>query len=183
MTPSLAHRMRVPWILWAAMLMSTGVYLLVLAVAQRAEAPPDRLMAILLNVVALGIAVSSVAVPLLLWRVARATLEPGVDEVPDHDAEPGLFRDAVPTKRVIPEGRELVAEALTKVFTPFVLSLALSEAVCIFGFLVAFLGHPPLLWVPLYALGVVLLLLRAPKLSRLVRNLEAHFDAELAGVP
>ena len=168
---------RMLWVIWGAMLASTGVYLVVLQVAAPATAQPDALTALALNVVAVGMAASSLAVPLFLWKAGRRSLRPIVEEVPDEDADPGLFRDAVPKRRVFRQGPALLEAALARAQAPFILSLALSEAVCLFGFVLAFLGHPPGFWVPLYLLGVLLLLVRAPRLSRFVAHLEAHFDA------
>ncbi|MEO0322866.1 MAG: hypothetical protein AAF447_07905 [Myxococcota bacterium] len=182
MTNDLAGRLRVNWILWAAMLASTALYLVMLGVVKGPDTPPDRFLALVVNAVGLAVAAASVAVPTLLWNTARRTLRPVIEEVPDHEAEAGLFRDAVPTKRVITQGAALLSEALTRAHAPLIVAIAMSDAVSILGFVLAFLGHPPLHWVPLYVLGVLLLLLRAPLLKRLVRNLEAHFDAELTGL-
>ncbi|MEM1413304.1 MAG: hypothetical protein AAGH15_00310 [Myxococcota bacterium] len=179
----LAARMRTPLVLWAAMLASTGIYLLVLKVAAPPPQPVDPTMALALNAAGVMIAVSSVVVPMLVWRAALGTLRPQIEEVPDEDADAGLFRDAVPKKRVVRGAMAFFEAAHTKGFAPFVLSLALSEAVCLVGFVLAFMGHPPIHWAPLYAVGVLLLAARFPTIARLTGSLERHFDAELVGVP
>jgi hypothetical protein len=63
--------------------------------------------------------------------------------------------------------------------TPFILALALSESVAMFGFVLGWLGAPLPVAGAFFAASWVLLLARFPTRSRVFGPFEAHFRAKL----
>jgi F0F1-type ATP synthase membrane subunit c/vacuolar-type H+-ATPase subunit K len=131
-------------ILWAALLVSQGIYVWVLAFSGAVPPPmepPDPMLPMVLGAVALSVAVASFVVPMLLLRSAS-----------------GASQHA-------PSGRQ---QAHARTFTPFIVSLAMSEAVSIFGLVAGYLGHPALVWAPFFAAGFVLTAWRFPTEGRMM---------------
>lgn len=149
-----------PRILWAALLFSHAVYaaiLLVPGLADVAPAPGEATMVLALGGAAVAVAVASFLVPRIVSAsaYARAQAELSTDRGPsalDRQNLDRLFADPEAARR----------EAYQLGFTPFILALALSEAVSQFGLVLGFLGHPMHVYLPLIVLGAVLTAVRFP---------------------
>jgi hypothetical protein len=177
--------LRVPRILWAALLMSCVIYGGLIAsgvLSQGREAPIvlDPTMALMFAVSALGVAVTSFLMPASLLRQALAHAAPSVtiEERADTDATT-LFRDAAPRVRSIANPAEARAIFAGRFFTAFILSVALSEAVAVFGLaghVAGFLPAP----VALVFVGaaIVLQALRFPSAARCVAITERAWNAK-----
>lgn len=154
MSPSLLT----PRILWAALLASQAMYvgLMVIGIFEVPEEPPDAMMLPVLGVVALGTGAMSFVVPAF---VRKSATEQVMRKLPQHEAtDAAIFR-----------------AALEAGFAPFILSIALSEAVAIFGLVLSALGFPLLYCLPFSALGAMLTLIRFP----MARTFLAPFEEKL----
>lgn len=177
--------LRVPRILWAALMMSCVIYGGLIAsgmLTQGREAPIvlDPTMALVFAMSALGAAVTSFLLPASLLRHALAHAAPSVaiEERADTDAST-LFRDAAPRVRSIANPAEARAIFAGRFFTAFILSVALSEAVAVFGLaghVAGFLPAP----VALVFVGaaIVLQALRFPSATRCVAVTQRAWDAK-----
>ena len=132
----------VPWILYGALWTSTLLYLVILWVQQPqlADLPgPDSAMVFALALAAAGSAVTSFLLPRHLHRVGLAQAELEVEEVPDPDASV-MFRDQTPTIRVFAAPEAARRKARQLFFTPFILRLALAEAIAVYGLVLGMQG-------------------------------------------
>jgi len=180
-TPTDSIRLRVPRILWGAMFASTCVFIVVLYFQQRTGAlptePTEPIMLPAFAAVALGIAIVSVLYP---RHLHRTSLELGKLEVVTEVDERGgaaLFRDAAPTIRVFANPDEARRSAFVKYNTPFILGMAQSESIALFGFALGMLGFPLLHVLPFWLVCWVLMIIRFPTLERILGPLEKAHDA------
>jgi hypothetical protein len=144
----IAEMLRVPRVLWTALMASLGIYVLMLYMVRWREGapplphPPDPVLLPVLSLVATTVAVMSFVMPRFLMKTAaRGAKRPR----PGEPIDPDLLRSLLP-----------------RLQTPFILGCALSEAVALFGFVLGFLGFPPLYVAPFFVAGAVLMAVRFP---------------------
>lgn len=176
--------LRVPRILWAALIMSCVIYGGLIAsgmLVQNREAPIvlDLTMAIAFAGCALCATVLSFVMPASFLRqgLAAAARSVTIEERADTEAAT-LFRDASPRVRMIVDPTKARGAFAGRFFMPFILSLALSESVAVFGLaghLAGFLTMP----VALVFVGaaIVLQVLRFPSEARCVGITERAWNA------
>lgn len=146
-------------VLWAALLSTVGVYLIVLlSVRGQAPAsqPPAPEMVWALAAAALGSLVASVLLPRALHqRAARAAAGQLATRSAFSEQMPGAegLRDAPRTRQVFADPEAARNQAYQHAFTPMILACALRESVVLYGFVLGFLGHPPAVWAPFFAVG------------------------------
>lgn len=170
--------LQTPRILWLALLMSIPMYVVVGFLAAPKDLTIEPTMSIVLMVVALSEAVASFLLPAHIRRRGYLGAKLPVEEVPDPNAET-MFRDSPPMIRQFAESEAALKRLNTLAWTPFIIELAMSEAVAVFGLVMMFLGAEPLMWVPFMALGAILMLVRFPTEPRFVRGLERIYDARM----
>jgi len=134
--------------MWLALLMSQGMYLTLLNVPGLIDVspvPPPAMTRFLLAAMALSVAVASFVVPRLLWNSAlkQTSYRAPQDTAREHD-------DAA------------LGQGMKLGMVPFILGLALNEAVAIFGLVLGFLGEHWYFTTPFFALAIVLMLVRFP---------------------
>ncbi|MFO0681867.1 MAG: hypothetical protein U0234_07450 [Sandaracinus sp.] len=153
-----------PRILWAALLFSQAIYVALIAggILEAPSAPPDPMMLPVLGVVALGTAVVSFVLPRILHRNAVAQAMPTIQ----HQGMGDL---------------SLLRAAYQAGFAPLIVSLALSEAVGIYGLVLAALGFPLLYCLPFSALGGVLTLVRFPTERGFLAPFEERLGRSILG--
>jgi hypothetical protein len=154
-----------PRILWAALLMSQGIYvfLLVGGILRPPTEPPQPIMLTMISIVAMIVAGVSIVLPRVLHAQAARRLA---------HQEPGL----------LDHGQRVVLQrALQLGFTPLVLSLALSEAVAIFGLVLGAVGFHLAQCVPFFAAGLLLTLIRFPTEGRFLGPIEDAFGRRISG--
>jgi hypothetical protein len=139
---------RILRILWAALIVSQSLFLLVLWVVrwgpngQALPLPPDPVLFTVLSGVAGGAALMSWVLPLLLFqRRAGGTPAP----------QPGESLPPPVMKRLLPA-----------VQPAFMLAWSLSEAVSLSGFVLGFLGFPAEKFAPFFVVGIGMTVLRFP---------------------
>jgi hypothetical protein len=138
-----------PRILWASLLMSQLIYAyLLLFAAPHPDAPPDPMLPMVLAAAAFGVAIASFVVPAVL---SRSMASQPTAPIMGHE-------DAAAARR----------RAMSARFVPFIVSLAMSEAVSIFGLVVGWLGHPLTTWAPFLVAGMLLTAWRFPTEARML---------------
>jgi hypothetical protein len=166
-------------IIWAALFASTFMYLgVILFVVQPPESPPDPVMLPALALVAMAVSVASFVVPAAGYRqaVAASKIEVTEETVPDPsrpESDVLPYREAPTiTRKVAKKPKAALERAFMLYQTPFILSVALAEAVCLFGFMLGFLGVGLPFILPFWAMTWVLFSLRFPTLERVLGPLE-----------
>lgn len=177
---SLGPKLMTPRILWGAMLASQAIYvgMLVSGVLQTPDQPADTSLLAPLIAAATMTAIASILLPEILRRGAIASMKIELEEIPDPDAPLG-FRGAAPTIRAYAHPQKVIDRAFPLGFTPLILGLALAEATSIFGFVLGFLGHPPLHWAGFFVAGATLTAIRFPTASTFLGPIEKHTGVAL----
>lgn len=157
-------------VLWAALLGSVLIHPVILVATRHAEPGPhvpEDVIAIALALTALCTAVASVVMPGTLMRNAiaqRLAANPLPTEEQQSYTDRGDhgFREAaaVKTERVFSNPVEAEQMAFRMGMTPFILGIALAEAVAHFGLVLGFMGAGLLHAAPYF---VVCLALQAPR--------------------
>jgi hypothetical protein len=152
-----------PRILWAAILMSQGIYLVMLNVPGMVDPSqrPDVMMALGMGAAACAAAVASFAIPAMLWGSAARTAKVTTDDAPAPIANPS-YRAQPGNVRGFGNRDAALREGVRVGFAPFIIGIALNESVALCGFVLGFLGHPPMIYLPFFGLSVLLMLPRFP---------------------
>jgi hypothetical protein len=148
-------RLLSPRMIWFALLVSQGFYVAipVLGLVERSRVRPDPILLYALAAVALVVAVVSFVVPGIVRRSAIAS---AAADLRHREASLDTIQ----------------ARAFGIGFTPFILSIALSEAIALFGLVLSTLGFPTLVCLPFHAAGAVLTLIRFPTTAMFLGPLE-----------
>jgi hypothetical protein len=161
-------------IVWFALLASTFMYLglAVAVLAKTAQKPQVDVMLFALPVVALLVTIMSFVLPPFLYRQAAnaGDLEIKGEVVPN--AYPDRYREAVPKRQVFADPEAAMSKAYASFMTPFILSLALSEAVAIFGLVIVMMGFGVSMGVPYFLFGATLIAVRFPSHSKVLAMFE-----------
>jgi hypothetical protein len=164
-------------ILFFAMFSTIFLYVGVAVVAAPELAvPPEPTMAFAFGIAALSCAVMSFLLPRRLLDTAYAAQRPEIRETAEA-REDGLFRDEAVMRRAFADPAAVRRKLLQMHMTPFILGLALSESVVIFGLVLRFLGHSWAVALPFFVLGAVLMAARFPTMAGVEREAERRFDA------
>lgn len=135
--------------------------------------PIQPLVEIYIAVAAVGVAVTSFVFPAkaLATSAARTRME----VVPS-----GVTMEGLPMPPRFADPLGAARRAMAAAQTSFILSLALSEAVSLFGLVLHMLGAPRPVSLPFFVAGTVLAALRFPTLSRFVAPFERAHGASFA---
>ena len=178
---TLAARIRAPRILWGAMLASVGVYAgLIVSGALGSGAEGDPLPLPLLFGLPVALAIASFVLPRVIHGQAIARTKFEIDERPMNVA-PTNYLSASGRYRQLTPG--VYAAALPLFFTPFILSLALSEAIAVLGVAGAAMGVPPIYCLPLLGVSALLIAVRFPTWRAIVAPIEKQHDAVAPPMP
>jgi hypothetical protein len=156
--------LRTPRILWGALSFSTVLFLVVLYQTRgHAVHELEPMFPPLFALIGLGTAVASFVVPNMQYRQFVSRKKLMLTDEPDPGASSDVipYRNA-PTRKVFANPAEARRVALIVFQTTFILGMALSEAVALYGFSLAFLGHPIQFWLPFFLVAWVLFALRFP---------------------
>jgi hypothetical protein len=130
-------------ILWGSMLASIGLYAFILGsgLAQTAAAPQAPHLVYVLGVAALMCAGGSIVVPRIVYQQAVLKNSPlAIVDEPAPDASSAKYRQQAPTRKVFADPAAARQVAMRCFASPFILSIALSEAVALFGLVLGILG-------------------------------------------
>jgi hypothetical protein len=159
--------------LFAMIFMYAGVAMV--AAPQPAE-PLDPIMAFVFGLLGLSCSAASFLVPRKLLDLVYATQKPAIHEKAEA-REDALFRDEAVMQRVFADPAEVRRMLLQMHMTPFILGLALSESVAVFGLIVRFLGYSWGIALPFFVLSAVLIAARFPTMAALEKEAARRFDA------
>lgn len=169
------QRIRTFQILWFAIIASTlMVFAMLLAVRQPRELELQIAPFIAL---AVTVAVLSVVLPRTLFATALRGVVFETREEPVTTLTES-YRQGVLMRRLFNKPDEAFALALAKYSTPFVLGMALSESVAMFGFVLGFLGARIEIAGALFGASLLLQLYRFPSPQALRRTVERAANAE-----
>lgn len=161
-------------ILWAGLAGSVVVYDVVLVVVRKDpnRAVPEMTPHLpeMLAVVALGIAVASFVLPRKFLADGIARLNVPVTEEPGEAI--GGFRESAPVRRVVTNPEQAVVSALPVFQTPFLVGMALCEAIALFGFMLGFMGARMPVAVGFFLLSLALMAVKFPRLSSITGAIE-----------
>ncbi len=175
------NELKVSRILWAAILGATLLFLVVLVVVGQTEPaaasglPMPMLSAIAL--VAAMDAVLSVLLPRQLLVRGLRQLELATCERP---ASERLFADQPRRPRVFSDPATARRGAVAVFRTTHILGMALAEAVCLFGFVLKYLGASWAVALPFFFVTWLLMAVKFPRARSLELELERVYGADLA---
>jgi hypothetical protein len=176
----MAQRLQTVRILWAALFGSSLLFLMMVTSHivhdEEGHGVPPHLPE-LLGALAVGIAIVSIVLPAKNFDAMLRTLDVKFE---NEVGEPiGSFRESAPTTRLIAEPHKTVLAAFARYQTPFIIGMALSESICLFGFMLGFMGAPPYAYAPFFALGLGLMVWRFPRLVTITSALERVKQAQI----
>jgi hypothetical protein len=172
--------LQTPRILWGALFASTVIFFVIMLVVHpETSGPPEPIMAPALGFVALTTAVMSFIIPRMNYRQATANVKlDTVEESVDTGSDVLPYRGGA-KRRVFTDAKAARKKALMIFQTPFILSLALSESIALYGFVLGFLGFHFLIALPFFIVSWVLIALRFPTEQKVFGQFEtgtgAHF--------
>jgi hypothetical protein len=161
-------------IVWFALLAATFMYLglAVGVLAKNATKPELEIMPLALGVVALIISITSFVFPQFLYnQIAKGgELEIKDEVVPN--AYSDRYREAVPKRQIFADPGAAMSKAYASFMSPFIISLALSEAVALFGLVLVMLGFGVAMSMPYFLVGATLIAVRFPSQPKVLAMLE-----------
>jgi hypothetical protein len=168
---SLQKMLRTYRVLWAALTLSQALFLVVLFVVRDSNGvpahPPPSSTVLMMYIVSASITVFSFVLPSRMYAQS-ARLRPL--EIVRSDMGAGRFADPV----------KAAQQASATGFTAFMLRMALAEAVSLDGFALGFLGTPLVTFVPFFAVGIALALLRFPTVESVYGPFERAHGASFS---
>jgi hypothetical protein len=168
-------------VLWMGMMTSSVLFVVVLFIVRGNRgnmSQPNPILPVVLGVIGVGMAVASYLVPRVWYRNILATKKVAIEE----EAKPGAFgqyRQEGPTERVFAKPRDAFNQALRLYNTPFILSMALAEAISIDGLVVGMTGHPVAVALPFFLVGTGLIAEKFPSVSFITKQIERAHDAKM----
>ena len=164
-------------ILWASISFSTVIVLMAgLKAAAVPDEPPPMVMLFALGFVSLGIAGASQLLP---KRALVLALKAQNFRVAEPRAEERMFNDAPRRGRKFAEPAEVRKKLVMCAQTPFILGLALSEAIALMGFVLLMQGFALLQALGFFVVSWLLFASKFPRFESWQRALEDTYDAEL----
>jgi hypothetical protein len=161
-------------ILWIALTVSNLLLgLITLVVPPQVSQPPDATMQLVFAGIAVALAVGSFVLPA---RIYAASAAQGRVEVAEPEAMRGGMRGAARFAEPLKAARRAMGLANT----PYILSMAISEAVSLLGLVLHMQGAPMTVSTPFIAAGTLLAAARFPTLERLVGPFERLHGASFA---
>lgn len=164
-------------ILYGALVLSTVLLGIISFIVPGNAAAPEQSMELALGLVAVVVAVMSFVLPRMGAKANTRRIAEVLPPEPQPDGR-AVSRFANP--------EAAARTALARAQTPFILSMALSEAVSLLGLALHMLGAPQGHTLPFFVAGTVLALVRFPTAGRLVAEFErahgASFELSMDGV-
>ena len=171
-------------ILWFALFAATFMYMGVAygVLPKTMNAPQEPLMAPVFAGLSLVIAVMSFLVPRMTYKQAVQAASVKITEELASSAFPNRYREAMPKRAVFAEPVAAAGLAFACFQTPFILSIALSEAIALFGLVLSQLGFDMMVSLPFFLAGAALVAIRFPQQSTVLGMFEkargASFPAQ-----
>jgi hypothetical protein len=158
----LRSQQQVLTILWAALIASAAIYVVVSFLVAPAEVPeaPQELV-IVLGIVAVAVAIASMVMPrkLLPDNAVRGRMQ-------------AKRPAAVGAHKRLSEREQRLASVAGLYMAPWLVGMVLAEAVAIFGLVLVFITGDPNMVIPFAVVGAALMLLKRPNVSAFVEHAE-----------
>jgi hypothetical protein len=161
-------------IIWFALLTATFLYLGVAVgvLAKVAQVPQIPIMPFVLSGMSLVLAVMSFVLPSMIYGQAAKTGDVQIKDELVPNAYPDRYRQAMPKRQIFADPPAAMRMAFASFMTPFILSLALSEAIALFGLVLVQLGFGTTMGLPFFLAGALLIAVRFPSQSKVLRMFE-----------
>ena len=161
-------------ILWFALFAATFLYMGVAygVLPKPAFAPLQPMMAPVFAGISLVMAVMSFLLPRTTYKQAARAAKVKIEEEIASSAFPTRYREAMPKRAVFSNPEAAMTKAFACFQAPFILSLALSEAIALFGLVLSQLGFDKLISLPFFLAGAVLVAIRFPQQANVLRAFE-----------
>ena len=174
----MAARLQTVRILWMSLFFSSLIFLLMISshvVHGEGSMPPH--MPEMFGALAVGIAIISIVLPARGFDTALRAMDVKLE---NEVGEPiGSFRESAPTTKLIAKPHDTVIAAFARYQTPFIVGMALAESICLFGFMLGFMGAPTYAYAPFFALGLGLMAWKFPRLVTITSALERVKGAKI----
>ena len=174
----MAARLQTVRILWMSLFFSSLMFLFLISshvIHVEENMPPH--MPEMLGALAVGIAIMSIVLPARGFDTALRAMDVKLE---NEVGEPvGSFRESAPVEKLIAKPHATVIAAFSRYQTPFIVGMALAEAINLFGFMLGFLGAHPYAYAPFFALGLGLMVWKFPRLSAITGPLERVKGAKI----
>lgn len=167
-------------IIWFALLMATFIYMGIaygVLPKRAAPPPPNPIMPALFGGVSLVVAVLSFLVPRMSYQQTAKSMNAKIAEEAAPSAFSARYREAMPKRAIFADPDSAVRQAFMSFQTPFILSIALSEAIALFGFVLAQLGFEMMMSLPFFVAGAVLIGIRFPQQATILAKFEQVYGA------
>ncbi len=161
--------MQILCILWGALFSSTLMMLLALVLTRPPDAQPTPILLPVLGAVGLGSAAFSVIVPKLQFRAALRAYQFPTRQIEDPSSLPGSGK----MLRVPVDQSAVLSSVLTRFQTPFILGMAMSESVALYGFVLGFTGFPLMVCMPFFLVSWALMAMRFPSPKAILNEAQA----------
>ena len=161
-------------ILWFALLVSVFIYMGIAygVFAGKAVVPQEPLMPPVFAALSLVIAVMSFVMPKFIYRQAAASVNVKIEDEVVASAFPKRYRESMPKQHVFADPRDAMSKAFACYMSPFIISVALSEAIALFGLVLAQLGFDMKTSLPFFIVGAALVAVRFPQQETVVTMFE-----------
>lgn len=161
-------------LLWFALLAATFMYLgmAVGVFAKTAAKPQLPIMPYVLGGLSLMIAIISFVLPAILYARVAKMGEVGITDEAAPNAFPARYREAMPKRQIFSDPQAAMNKAFSSFMVPFILSLALSEAIALFGLVLVVLGFGVPMALPFFLLGALLIGIRFPTQAKVLGMFE-----------
>lgn len=162
-------------ILWFALLAATFIYMGIAygVFAKKAIVPQVPIMPPIFAAVSLVVAVLSFIMPRIVYRQAAKSMNVKIADEVANNVFPDGYREAMPKQHVFADPKDAMGKAFACFMTSFILSVALSEAIALFGLVVAQLGFDMMTSLPFFIAGAVLIAIRFPQQETVVTMFES----------
>jgi hypothetical protein len=166
--------LRTTRILWFALLVACFMYvgLAFGGFFPRPVVAPEPIMPIAFAGVAAMLSAASFLMPRMVYAGAARAADLATQEEVAPDGYSQKYREAMPKSVVFADPNAARNKAYALFMTPFILSLALSEAIALFGLVLSVLGFEKTVCAPFFAVGAVLILIRFPSEPSILAALE-----------
>ncbi len=164
-------------ILWFALLAAAFMYMGIAygVLPKTITTPPEPMMAPVFAGLSLILAVMSFLLPRNTYKQAARAASVKIEEEVAPSAFPNRYREAMPKRAVFAEPAAAASKAFACFQAPFILSIALSEAIALFGLVLSQVGFDKTVSLPFFLAGAVLVAIRFPQQANVLALFErAH---------
>lgn len=161
-------------ILWFALLLAAFLYVAIGygVLAKNAHPPQLPIMPMALGGLSVVVAIMSFLMPRFIYRQRVMEMDVKIVNEIAPNAFPDRYREAIPKRAIFADPERAITQAYLSFMTPFIMSLALSEAIALFGLVLLQLGFGPTLPIPFFAVGILLVAIRFPRHSQVQEAFE-----------